>query len=118
MIIANPIIQWEQNRELFFLARHSAVAVPLLAHPELPLSTMCVPAVVVTSEAANLGPLSLWDFPIVSAHTATLPQNLVAMVFGILTAVVACPAIVGTTEAIRHGQSDNNRKLILAFNGT
>jgi hypothetical protein len=31
------------------------------------------------------------------------------MVFGILTAVVACPAIVGTTEAIRHGQNENNR---------
>ena len=32
------------------------------------------------------------------------------MVFGILTAVAACPAIVGTTEAIRHGQKKNNRE--------
>lgn len=32
------------------------------------------------------------------------------MVFGILTAVAAAPAIVGTTEAIRHGQKENNRE--------
>jgi hypothetical protein len=32
------------------------------------------------------------------------------MVFGILTAVAACPAIIGTTEAIRHGQKQNNRE--------
>lgn len=32
------------------------------------------------------------------------------MVFGILTAVAACPAIIGTTEAVRHGQKQNNRE--------
>jgi hypothetical protein len=32
------------------------------------------------------------------------------MVFGILTAVAACPAIIGTTEAIRHGQRQNARE--------
>lgn len=32
------------------------------------------------------------------------------MVFGILTAVAACPAIVGTTEAIRYGQKGNARE--------
>ncbi|KAF2669354.1 hypothetical protein BT63DRAFT_425084 [Microthyrium microscopicum] len=32
------------------------------------------------------------------------------MVFGLLTAVAACPAIIGTTEAIRHGQKENNRE--------
>jgi len=32
------------------------------------------------------------------------------MVFGILTAVVAAPAIVGTTEAIRYGQNQNRRE--------
>ncbi|QIW99642.1 hypothetical protein AMS68_005160 [Peltaster fructicola] len=32
------------------------------------------------------------------------------MVFGIITAVAACPAIVGTTEAIRHGQKQNQRE--------
>lgn len=32
------------------------------------------------------------------------------MVFGILTSVAAVPAIVGTTEAIRHGQKQNNRE--------
>ncbi|KAI5245510.1 hypothetical protein E4T43_03195 [Aureobasidium subglaciale] len=32
------------------------------------------------------------------------------MVFGILTAVAACPAIIGTTEAIKQGQRDNNRE--------
>nr|POE46864.1 hypothetical protein CFP56_00196 [Quercus suber] len=32
------------------------------------------------------------------------------MVFGIITAVAACPAIIGTTEAVRHGQKQNNRE--------
>nr|POE65886.1 hypothetical protein CFP56_57576 [Quercus suber] len=32
------------------------------------------------------------------------------MVFGIITAVAACPAIIGTTEAVRHGQKKNNRE--------
>jgi len=32
------------------------------------------------------------------------------MVFGILTAVAACPAIIGTTEAVRIGQKKNNRE--------
>lgn len=32
------------------------------------------------------------------------------MVLGILTAVAACPAIVGTTEAIRHSQRQNTRE--------
>lgn len=32
------------------------------------------------------------------------------MVLGIITAVAACPAIVGTTEAIRYGQKQNQRE--------
>ncbi|KAI4741608.1 hypothetical protein E4T50_07982 [Aureobasidium sp. EXF-12298] len=32
------------------------------------------------------------------------------MVFGILTAVAACPAIIGTTEAVRQGQRQNARE--------
>ncbi|KAI9798684.1 MAG: hypothetical protein M1833_004673 [Piccolia ochrophora] len=32
------------------------------------------------------------------------------MVLGILTAIAACPAIVGTTEAIRHGQRSNAKE--------
>ncbi|KAG2164904.1 hypothetical protein VTO58DRAFT_107898 [Aureobasidium pullulans] len=32
------------------------------------------------------------------------------MVFGILTAVAACPAIIGTTEAVRQGQQQNARE--------
>ncbi|KAF2170516.1 hypothetical protein M409DRAFT_35964, partial [Zasmidium cellare ATCC 36951] len=31
-------------------------------------------------------------------------------VLGILTAVAACPAIIGTTEAVRHGQRQNARE--------
>ncbi|EMF14834.1 uncharacterized protein SEPMUDRAFT_132410 [Sphaerulina musiva SO2202] len=32
------------------------------------------------------------------------------MVLGILTAIAACPAIIGTTEAVRHGQRQNSRE--------
>ena len=32
------------------------------------------------------------------------------MVLGILTAVAACPAIIGTTEAVRQGQRQNARE--------
>jgi hypothetical protein len=32
------------------------------------------------------------------------------MVLGLLTAIAACPAIVGTTEAIRQGQRKNARE--------
>ena len=32
------------------------------------------------------------------------------MVLGILTAVAACPAIIGTTEAVRQGQKKNARE--------
>jgi hypothetical protein len=32
------------------------------------------------------------------------------MVLGILTAVAACPAIIGTTEAVRQGQRNNARE--------
>jgi hypothetical protein len=32
------------------------------------------------------------------------------MVFGVITATAAVPAIIGTTEAIRHGQRQNNRE--------
>ena len=32
------------------------------------------------------------------------------MVLGILTAIAACPAIIGTTEAVRHGQRENHRE--------
>lgn len=32
------------------------------------------------------------------------------MAFGILTAIAACPAIVGTTEAVRQGQRQNARE--------
>jgi hypothetical protein len=33
------------------------------------------------------------------------------MVLGILTAIAACPAIVGTTEAIRQGQRKNAKEV-------
>jgi hypothetical protein len=32
------------------------------------------------------------------------------MVLGILTAIAACPAIIGTTEAVRQGQKQNARE--------
>ena len=32
------------------------------------------------------------------------------MVLGILTSIAACPAIIGTTEAVRQGQSQNKRQ--------
>jgi hypothetical protein len=32
------------------------------------------------------------------------------MVLGILTSIAACPAIIGTTEAIRQGQSQNKKQ--------
>lgn len=32
------------------------------------------------------------------------------MVFGLLTAIAACPAIIGTTEAIQQGQKANARE--------
>ncbi len=32
------------------------------------------------------------------------------MVLGILTAIAACPAIIGTTEAIRQGQRTNAKE--------
>ena len=32
------------------------------------------------------------------------------MVLGILTAVAACPAIIGTTEAVRQGQRNNAKE--------
>lgn len=32
------------------------------------------------------------------------------MVLGIITAIAACPAIVGTTEAVRQGQRKNARE--------
>ncbi|KAL2058224.1 hypothetical protein ABVK25_001842 [Lepraria finkii] len=32
------------------------------------------------------------------------------MVLGILTAIAACPAIIGTTEAVRQGQIQNKRE--------
>jgi hypothetical protein len=32
------------------------------------------------------------------------------MVLGIITSIAACPAIVGTTEAVRQGQSQNKRE--------
>ena len=32
------------------------------------------------------------------------------MVLGILTSVAACPAIIGTTEAVRHGERQNKRE--------
>jgi hypothetical protein len=33
------------------------------------------------------------------------------MVFGILTAIAVCPAIVGTTEAVRQGQRKNSKEI-------
>jgi hypothetical protein len=33
-----------------------------------------------------------------------------SMVLGILTAIAACPAIIGTTEAVRQGQRQNARE--------
>jgi hypothetical protein len=35
---------------------------------------------------------------------------LVIMVLGILTAIAACPAIIGTTEAVRQGQRQSARE--------
>ena len=32
------------------------------------------------------------------------------MVFGILTAIAACPAIIGTTEAVRQGQRQSAKE--------
>lgn len=32
------------------------------------------------------------------------------MVFGIITAIAACPAIIGTTEAVREGQKAEARE--------
>jgi hypothetical protein len=32
------------------------------------------------------------------------------MVLGIITSIAACPAIIGTTEAVRQGQSQNKRE--------
>jgi hypothetical protein len=32
------------------------------------------------------------------------------MVLGLITAIAACPAIIGTTEAVRHGQKQNQRE--------
>lgn len=32
------------------------------------------------------------------------------MVLGILTAIAACPAIIGTTEAVRQGQKSNAKE--------
>jgi hypothetical protein len=32
------------------------------------------------------------------------------MVLGIITSIAACPAIIGTTEAVRQGQSQNRRE--------
>lgn len=32
------------------------------------------------------------------------------MVLGLLTAIAACPAIIGTTEAVRQGQTQNARE--------
>jgi hypothetical protein len=32
------------------------------------------------------------------------------MVLGILTSIAACPAIIGTTEAVRQGQKQNARE--------
>jgi hypothetical protein len=32
------------------------------------------------------------------------------MVLGILTSIAACPAIIGTTEAVRQGQKQNSRQ--------
>jgi hypothetical protein len=37
-------------------------------------------------------------------------SNLLAMVLGILTAIAACPAIIGTTEAVRQGQRQSARE--------
>lgn len=32
------------------------------------------------------------------------------MVLGMITAIAACPAIIGTTEAVRQGQNQNKRE--------
>ena len=37
-------------------------------------------------------------------------NRFVTMVLGILTAVAACPAIIGTTEAVRQGQKKNAKE--------
>jgi hypothetical protein len=40
-----------------------------------------------------------------------LQIHLENMVLGILTAIAVCPAIVGTTEAVRQGQRKNSKEL-------
>lgn len=49
------------------------------------------------------------------SYSLLYPSNLVRvpsgiMVLGILTAIAACPAIIGTTEAVRQGQRQNARE--------
>ena len=43
-----------------------------------------------------------------SSHNSIRDPSI--MVLGILTAIAACPAIIGTTEAVRQGQRQNARE--------
>lgn len=43
-------------------------------------------------------------------HAVPLRTRNDAMVLGIITAIAACPAIIGTTEAVRQGQRQNARE--------
>lgn len=44
------------------------------------------------------------------SYTASSRRRLGIMVLGILTAIAACPAIIGTTEAVRQGQRQSARE--------
>ena len=51
--------------------------------------------------------------PVVNSITNTKEQIVEQkdnMVLGLLTAVAACPAIIGTTEAVRQGQKKNAKE--------
>jgi hypothetical protein len=44
------------------------------------------------------------------SYTTSSHRQLCVMVLGILTAIAACPAIIGTTEAVRQGQRQSARE--------
>jgi hypothetical protein len=45
-----------------------------------------------------------------NSYTSRSRRRLCIMVLGILTAIAACPAIIGTTEAVRQGQRQSARE--------
>lgn len=54
------------------------------------------------------------DFRPITESVAQVKEQIVEqkdnMVLGMLTAVAACPAIIGTTEAVRQGQKKNAKE--------